>query len=75
MNYATDGKCHNANPGTWGHECGKAAAWTGMTSTGFRSGFCDHCKQQGHEAEIIDPELVPGLRSKATKFNRHTSTD
>ena len=27
--YATDGKCHNAEPGTYGHECGKPAAWIG----------------------------------------------
>lgn len=28
-----------------------------------------------HEAEIIDPEVIPGLRGKATKFNRHAATD
>ena len=27
--YATDGKCHNAEPGTYGHECGKPATWIG----------------------------------------------
>ena len=29
MTYATYGKCHNANHGTFGHECGKPAAWVG----------------------------------------------
>lgn len=53
MNYATDGKCHNAEPGTWGHECSKPATWIGMTSTGFLSGFCVHCKQRGHEAKSV----------------------
>ena len=28
--YATDGLCHNANRGTYGHECGKPAEWLGM---------------------------------------------
>ncbi len=48
--YATDGKCHNAEVGTFGHECGKPATWVGTTPTGFQSGFCDHCKEHGGEA-------------------------
>jgi hypothetical protein len=48
--YATDGKCHNAEPGTFVHECGKPATWIGTSARGFRSGFCDQCKRQGHEA-------------------------
>ena len=39
MSYASDGICHNAEPGTYGHECGKPAIWIGITKTGFRSGF------------------------------------
>lgn len=50
MSYATDGKCHNAEPGTYGHECGKPAMWVGTTATGFASGFCDRCKARGTEA-------------------------
>lgn len=50
MSYATDGKCHNAQPGTYGHECGKPARWLGEKPTGHKSGFCDHCKNHGHEA-------------------------
>ena len=48
--YAADGLCHNAEPGTYGHECGKPAAWLGTTPGGFRSGFCDECKRNGYEA-------------------------
>jgi hypothetical protein len=51
--YATDGLCHNAQPGTYGHECGKAATWIGRTASGFRSGFCDACKARGHEAKDV----------------------
>lgn len=47
--YATDGKCHNADYGTYGHECGKPATWIGMTAKGRRSGFCDRCKAVGDE--------------------------
>jgi hypothetical protein len=50
MTYATDGKCHNAQPGTYGHECGKPAIWIGETRSGFRSGFCQHCHDHGYEA-------------------------
>ena len=50
MSYATDGKCHNAQPGPYGHECGKPATWIGATRAGFRSGFCDECKRNGYEA-------------------------
>lgn len=47
--YATDGKCHNAEPGHYGHECGKPATWLGIQPTGFASGFCDDCKVRGYE--------------------------
>lgn len=53
MSYATDGKCHNAEPGTYGHECEKPAQWIGTSSNGHRSGFCDWCKKHGYEARGI----------------------
>jgi hypothetical protein len=53
MSYATDGRCHNAEPGTFGHECGKPAVWIGETATGFRSGYCDSCKRDGTEARSV----------------------
>lgn len=51
--YALDGKCHNAQPGTYGHECGKPATWIGEKTGGFTSGFCDACKQDGFEARPV----------------------
>lgn len=51
--YATDGKCHNADTGTYGHECGKPATWLGTTAEGFTSGFCDKCKANGSEARTV----------------------
>lgn len=51
--YATDGKCHNAQPGTFGHECGKPAVWVGTKAGGFSSGFCADCKEHGHEARVM----------------------
>lgn len=48
--YATDGQCHNAEPGTYGHECGKPAVWLGTRPDGFQSGFCDDCRRNGYEA-------------------------
>jgi len=51
--YATDGKCHNAEPGTFGHECGKPAVWIGTKPDGFKSGFCQDCKERGTEAKTF----------------------
>ena len=48
--YAEDGLCHNAEPGTYGHECGKPAVWIGTAANGFESGFCDDCRRNGYEA-------------------------
>jgi hypothetical protein len=53
MSYAIDGKCHNAELSTYGHECGQAAVWVGETRTGFRCGFCSECKRSGYEARDV----------------------
>jgi hypothetical protein len=53
MSYATDGKCHNSEPGTYGHECGKPALWIGTKASGFRSGFCVRCRATGFEARAM----------------------
>ncbi len=59
MSYATDGKCHNAEPGTFGHECGKPAIWIGsrpypgFPGSVFESGFCDDCRARGSEAHTM----------------------
>ncbi len=49
--YTADGKCHNAEPGTFNHECGRPAEFIGYKSTGYASGFCAACKQHGFEAK------------------------
>jgi hypothetical protein len=80
LSYATDGKCHNANVGTFNHECGQPATWVGTKKTsGFMSGFCDHCKEHGDEAKAysswkrIKPEAAEPLSTYAfmdgTKFS------
>lgn len=53
MSYAIDGKCHNAEPGSFNHECGKPAAWVGEDRSGYRCGFCSDCKRSGYEARGI----------------------
>jgi hypothetical protein len=55
MSYATDGKCHNANTGTFNAECRKPSTWVGIRRDRmFRSGFCDHCKDNGDERNAFD---------------------
>lgn len=29
------------------------AAWIGIKPSGFRSGYCDHCKGHGYEAQDV----------------------
>lgn len=33
-----------------GQECGKPAVWIGTKDCGFRSGFCQRCRESGREA-------------------------
>lgn len=62
--YAIDGKCHNANRGTYGHECGKPAVWLGTKRSGFTSGYCQRCKDTGDEAALcIAWVRVPGQQA------------
>ena len=49
MSYATDGRCHNSEPGWYNQECGKPAVWIGTKASGFRSGFCARCRTEGWE--------------------------
>ena len=64
--YATDGKCHNANAGTFGHECRKPATWLATNSRGFTMGVCDRCKTEGDEARGCTFVLFPQT-SKGSK--------
>lgn len=60
--YATDGKCHNAEPGTFNHECGKPALYIGTKENGFRSGFCARCYAWGFEAKAcVSWEPAPNV--------------
>lgn len=44
-------RCINAEPGTFGHECGKPAAFIGTkAATGTQACFCAACKETGHDA-------------------------
>jgi hypothetical protein len=66
MTYATDGKCHNSNPGTFGHECGKPAQWIGTSASGFRSGYCVKCRATGSEArQCVKWEPAPTQSDRA----------
>lgn len=74
-NYANDGKCHNAEPGTYGHECGKQAEWIGTHPNGFRSGFCNACKLEGYEAKPITqweraPQYMTPTQAEKNEWSR-----
>lgn len=44
-------RCINAEPGTFGHECGRPAAFIGTkAATGAQACFCASCKEHGHDA-------------------------
>ena len=45
--------CCNAEPGTYGHECGKPATWI-ATSDGREFGFCQMHKEFGNDAKGVD---------------------
>jgi hypothetical protein len=58
--YATDGLCHNSEPGTFGHECGKPARFIGKLRNGMQMGFCLDCRWHGTEAEQVKAwERIP----------------
>ncbi len=44
-------RCINAEPGTFGHECGKSASFIGTkAATGAQACFCASCRETGHDA-------------------------
>ena len=43
-------RCTNAEPGSYGHECGEPAGFIGSRADGGQSCFCSACKAQGSEA-------------------------
>jgi hypothetical protein len=56
--YAGDGRCHNSEPGTFGHECGKPAEYVGTNSNGFRTGFCAKCATEGFERHAFKLQRI-----------------
>lgn len=51
LTHADDGRCHNSETGFFDHECSEPAEWIGTKPSGYRMGFCDHCKRHGREAK------------------------
>ena len=49
--YASDGVCHNAEKGSFNHECEQPAEWLGTDRWGWSCGFCDDCRHNGYEAK------------------------
>lgn len=44
-------RCVNAEPGTFGHECGTPALFIGTRpAIGFQACFCADCKERGQDA-------------------------
>lgn len=41
--------CHNAQHGSFNHECGNPAAYIGTRADGYTSAFCTHCAAHGDE--------------------------
>lgn len=72
MRSEIDARCHNSEPGTFNHECGKPAAWIGtkasaLTTDGwYHSGYCDECKKHGTEARVV-AKWIP--YQSGVKFN------
>jgi hypothetical protein len=62
--------CHNAEPGTFGHECGKRATWEGDKPSTLSPGktytttFCDACKANGHEARTVHTWRRIGVQAR-----------
>ena len=47
-------RCVNAQPGSFGHECGKPAKWIGTKPSGFTACYCNECKAAGYEARNVE---------------------
>jgi hypothetical protein len=56
--FSGDGLCHNSEPGTYNHECGKPAAFIGTDNNAFRMGFCEECAATGFERHGLRFERI-----------------
>ena len=55
-------RCTNAEPGSYGHECGEQAGFIGSRADGGQSCFCSGCKAQGSEARrYSDWQALPTM--------------
>jgi hypothetical protein len=55
-------RCTNAEPGSYGHECGEQAGFIGSRADGGQSCFCSACKAQGSEARrYSDWQALPTM--------------
>jgi hypothetical protein len=71
MDYASDEKCHNSEPGTFGHECGKPAVWIGkLYNANFRSGFCQNCRDHGAEAAQFGEWVSVGAKAASNGWDQ-----
>ena len=53
-------RCTNAEPGSYGHECGEPADFIGSRADGGQSCFCFACKANGSEARCFsDWQALP----------------
>lgn len=69
--YATDGRCHNSEPGTFNHECGAPATRIGVDRRGFASGYCERCAVHGHEAQdVIEWHPIPAAATTSPATNQ-----
>lgn len=70
--YAIDGLCHNAELGTFGHECGRPARWIGTNRNGFACGYCDACKAGGFEArDVVEWRAIAPAIDKTTAGDQY----
>ena len=60
-------RCTNAEPGSYGHECGEPVGFIGSGADGSQSCFCSACKALGSEArQYSDWQALPVMgRGKA----------
>ena len=55
-------RCTNAEPGSYGHECGEPAGFIGSRADGGQACFCSACKERGLEARrYSDWQALPTM--------------
>ena len=55
-------RCTNAEPGSYGHECGEPASFIGSRADGGQSNFCFACKERWFEARCYsDWQALPTM--------------